>query len=94
MRSPRYRLRVPIRYRPEGESDWIAGVTENISRTGILLRGGRALPLDTSFEILFFLSSEAGSEILREGRVVRVVGASEAGGAPALGAIIDINPNS
>ena len=84
MRAPRYPLRIPVRYRPVGGSTWVRGVTENISRTGILLRTGQLLPLDTPMEIQFFLSSEGG--VVCEGRVTRTV--FELGDTPAIGATI------
>ena len=35
-RSLRYRVRIPVRYRVAGVSDWEVGLTQDISRTGLL----------------------------------------------------------
>ena len=35
-RSLRYRVRIPVRYRVAGTSEWEVGMTEDISRTGVL----------------------------------------------------------
>ena len=84
MRAPRYSLRVPLRYRPLGEATWTDGTTENISRTGVLVRSGRQLPLNTSLEIQFFLSSY--ERVACSGTVVRT--AVELGEGAGLGATI------
>jgi DNA-binding NarL/FixJ family response regulator len=36
-RSLRYRVRIPVRYRVAGVSEWEVGLTEDISRTGVLV---------------------------------------------------------
>jgi hypothetical protein len=38
IRAPRKPLRVPVSYRIGAESHWRYGTTENLSRTGVLLR--------------------------------------------------------
>jgi signal transduction histidine kinase/CheY-like chemotaxis protein len=35
-RAPRFKLHIPIRYRPVGQQSWRKGTTENISRSGLL----------------------------------------------------------
>jgi hypothetical protein len=84
MRAPRYQLRIPLRYRPLGESTWTHGATENISRTGVLVRSKRILPPNTSLEIQFLLSSD--EEVACSGTVVRTAG--ELGESAGLGAVI------
>ena len=84
MRAPRYPLRIPLRYRPFGDSVWTDGTTENISRTGVLFRSGRVVPPNTSLEIQFFLSSD--ERVVCHGTVVRT--APELGEAAGLGATI------
>ena len=37
--APRVPIRTRVRYREPGDGDWIEGLTENISRSGILFRG-------------------------------------------------------
>ena len=86
MRAPRYSLRVPLRYRPLGEATWTDGTTENISRTGILVRSSRLLPPNTSLEIQFFLSSH--ERVACNGTVVRTAGEPGEGEGAGLGATI------
>ena len=59
-RAPRFDLRVPVRYRASGGDDWHAGSTENMSRTGLLFRADRLLPVSTPIEMLVTLPMRAG----------------------------------
>jgi hypothetical protein len=42
-RAPRFQIGIPVRYRAATDEDWQAGTTENISRSGMLMRAGRRL---------------------------------------------------
>lgn len=42
-RAPRYLIQAPLQYRVRGERTWQAGVTHNISDSGILFVGDREL---------------------------------------------------
>jgi PilZ domain len=74
-RIERFPLRLPIRYRTAGASQWAHGTTENINGQGVLVRGDVVPsvhdPLDFRFEV------EVGpnrSEVACHGAVVRTVG--------------------
>jgi hypothetical protein len=75
-RIERFPLRLHIRYRAVGASQWVHGITENISAQGVLVRGGvvPALhdPLDFRFEVGI---GRNRSEVACRGAVVRTVGA-------------------
>ena len=43
-RPQRVDVQVPVRYRRRGDEPWSIGRTENLSRTGVLIRGVRLLP--------------------------------------------------
>jgi len=66
---------MPIRYRVSGESAWGEGVTENISRSGVLFRGQRLLKEGTSVDMSFVLPVEvaggARAEVSCRGHIVR-----------------------
>ena len=77
-RAPRYRLRIPLRYRPYGDDQWRDGRTENISRSGVLFRADHLMPLQTPIEMLLALPAEMGggdeaATVICRGRVVRTV---------------------
>ena len=82
MRAPRFRLCLPIQYRPAGAPEWHPGTTLNISRSGVLFRctrskaheDERALTAEVPVEIKILLSgSPAGvGELTCEGWIVRL----------------------
>src|SRR3954453_552891 len=73
-RAERSAIPIAILYRSPGELDWQPGLTENISRSGVLFRADRRLEPDTPLEMMLdvpevvALPATAG---LRRGRVVR-----------------------
>ena len=73
-RIERFPLRLPIRYRAVGASQWSHGTTENISAQGVLVRGGVVPavrdPLDFRFEVGI---GSARSEVACRGAVVRTI---------------------
>lgn len=52
-RAERHDLRVPLRYRLEGNEDWHAGEAINMSETGILFSSEQMIELETRLEITF-----------------------------------------
>ena len=82
-RATRFDVPVPLRYRLAGTAAWSEGRIENISRSGLLFRVERPLPVDTPVEMTFALPvGPTGRDLLCRGRVVRTVpGAGVAGQA-------------
>ena len=75
-RAERYAIPIAILYRSPGEPDWQPGMTENISRSGVLFRADRQLEPNTPLEIMLDLPTivaAASGTALRRGRVVRAV---------------------
>ena len=91
-RAPRYPIQVPLRYRRSGESDWIEGTTENISRSGVLFRGDRDLAAGNHVEMTIRLPAVVyagpGGEVLCSGAIVRCEPATATSGPLLLAARI------
>jgi hypothetical protein len=81
-----------MKYRPMGEGEWREGITENISRSGVLFRAPDLLAPDTPIEMRVALpvgaSPDLFSEVVCSGRLVRTVSAAGAERRPALAAAI------
>lgn len=75
-----------MRYRRAGEPAWHSGVTENMSRSGVLFRSDGAIDVNAEITMNFLLPVEtlgrAGGEVRCHGRAVRVV--EHPGEPPAL----------
>ena len=75
-RERRVRHRVAVQFRISSNYVWIDGMTENISRTGLLFRSpkpievGSAIELD--FEMPVEISGGGNARVLCEGKVVRL----------------------
>jgi hypothetical protein len=70
-RAVRHDLRLPLRYRCEGDQEWIPGETINISESGLLFSTDKLLEVDARLEITFQTS---GPPLLqRSTRVAKVV---------------------
>lgn len=71
-RALRHELRIPLRYRLEGQQDWVQGESINMSESGILFSSNNMLEVDSLLEITFQTS---GSPLLqsstRQAMVVR-----------------------
>lgn len=71
-RAVRHELRIPLRYRLEGNLDWCPGEAINMSESGILFSSNEMLEVDTRVEITFQTS---GNPLLqsstRQAQVVR-----------------------
>ena len=88
-RAPRFALHLPLRYRTIGESGWHDGLTENISRSGVLFRAKDLLQVSTPVEMTFALPlANLGPEVLCRGQVVRTVPPSGPSDRPAVAATI------
>ena len=91
-RAQRYKMELPLRYRPIGEAQWRDGVTENISRSGLLFRVAESLPTAVQLEISMVLPPEiaglASAEVVCRGEIVRSVAAESAAMTPSLAAKI------
>jgi hypothetical protein len=77
VRARRFPLRLALRYRAVGERHWHRGVTENVSCSGVLLRGRRIPQPASMLELLLpvprQLAGEAQLIVLCRGRIARVV---------------------
>ena len=91
-RARRFNLHLPLRYRVVGEQGWLAGTTENISRSGVLFRAQELLAPSAQVEINLLLPAEiaglAATEVVCRGEVVRTVEGEGRGVNPALAAKI------
>jgi PilZ domain-containing protein len=89
-RAERYAIPIAILYRSPGELDWQPGLTENISRSGVLFRADRRLEPNTPLEMLLdlptLIAAPASGTSLRRGRVVRAIAPSIIEDRPAVAA--------
>ncbi len=92
VRAQRFQLHLPLRYRRLGETQWHAGTTENISRSGMLFRADDVLQPNSQLEINLVLPTEiaglSGTEVVCRGEVVRTVDRQGDTMSPALAARI------
>src|SRR5262245_20901316 len=76
-RAERFAIPIAILYRSPGEMEWQPGLTENISRSGILFRADRHIapntPLELMLEVPTIVAASASGTALRRGRVVRAM---------------------
>lgn len=73
-RGQRFTLQLPVRFRADGDTDWCMGTTENVSRSGVMIRAGSAPATDARVSLLIVLPSIGSATIgclLGHGRVVR-----------------------
>lgn len=73
-RARRFSIQMSMRYRVSGEGKWRAGITENISSSGVLFLGDHFAPLNTQIEMSLSLpaeSSECPAELVCRGVIVR-----------------------
>jgi CheY-like chemotaxis protein len=91
-RAQRFKLQLPLKYRPIGEEAWRAGTTENISRSGLLFRAEELIPANVQLEINLVLPAEiaglSAAEVVCRGEVVRTIEAETPSMNPALAAKI------
>lgn len=94
MRANRFPLGLPVRYRRANQSEWSVGNTENISRSGALVRVAAAVQLDPQAELevrLVLPPAAAGerAEIACRGRVVRTVSPTDVWSWPGFAMAIE-----
>ena len=91
-RAPRFPMQLPVHYRLAGETMWRYGTTENISRSGVLIRTDQQLEpnvhLEFSVELPTSVFGMAATEILCRGEVVRQANAAGEDPSPLLAARI------
>jgi hypothetical protein len=79
-RAPRFAVDLPVRYRAAADADWQEAVTENISRSGVLLRAPRQLRPRTAIELVIKVPSPVPGappeDVTCLGDVVRTAGAN------------------
>ena len=75
-RARRLKLNSPIRYRGKNLSTWYEGVMQNISQSGVMFHGPQQLPanalVDLIFEMPEEISGQKNSNVLCQGRLIRV----------------------
>jgi hypothetical protein len=75
-RARRLNVTLPIRYRGKNLSTWYEGTIQNISQSGLLFNGPQALPANALLEMIFQMpeeiSGQKNSNVLCQGRVIRV----------------------
>jgi len=71
----------PVRYRVKNLGTWNEGTIENLSQSGVLLRGGQRFPENTLVEMIFEMpeeiSGQKNSKVLCQGRIIRMKAAKE-----------------
>jgi PilZ domain-containing protein len=75
-RERRLQHRVAVQFRTSSKYVWIDGMTENISRSGLLFRSPKAIEAGAAIELDFDMpqeiTGEGSARVLCEGKVVRV----------------------
>jgi hypothetical protein len=94
VRAPRFPLNLNVRYRQVGQSSWQTGRTENISRSGVLVRTEESVNVDAEVELRVELpptpsEKKESAQIVCHGRVVRTVSESEGWLEPGYAVAID-----
>jgi len=74
-RARRLKLHTPVRYRVKNLGTWHEGILENLSQSGVLLRGPQHFPENTLVEMVFEMpeeiSGQKNSTVLCQGRIIR-----------------------
>ena len=93
MRAPRFPLHLSVRYRRVGDRQWRRGETENISRSGVLIRGEDPLEIDATVELMVALAvrrtAATGGEVQCSGRVVRTISPASGQSLPGSAVLIE-----
>lgn len=74
LRAQRFCLHLPVEYRPIGDATWREGLTENISRSGMLFSAEEPILPQVECEFRLHLLVTRPAEILCRGRIVRCSG--------------------
>ncbi len=80
-RARRLRSSLPVRYRGKNLSTWYEGKIQNISQSGVWFYGPQQLPANALVEMIFEMpediSGQKNSNVLCQGRLIRVRDAGE-----------------
>lgn len=80
-RAARFQVRLHLRYRAGGDTQWRSGLTENISRSGLLFRARDPVEPSTRLDMRLTLpgtpAGEQTSQVCCGGSIVRVAGPAE-----------------
>lgn len=71
VRAIRHELHIPLRYRLEGQNDWMLGEAINMSESGLLFSSNELLEVDARLQITFQTSEIP--MVKSSTRIVRVV---------------------
>ena len=93
LRALRFQARLMTRYRTPGSVDWHDGVTENLSRSGVLFRSICPLqpktPIDMYLTLPTGTAEGSGPRLRCQGKIVRVQPPETAGMLPRVAAAVD-----
>jgi hypothetical protein len=91
-RAHRFAIELPLRYREKGTTEWLEGITMNISASGVLFRCAAGMEPRTALDLALVLPvtipGEAGAEIVCHGMVVRNALANDGAEAAVLAATV------
>ena len=80
-RARRLRLSIPVRYRGKNLNTWYEGTIQNISQTGVLFHGPQDMPAGALLELIFempeLISGQKNSNVLCQGKLIRVKDAAD-----------------
>ncbi len=80
-RARRIKLQTPVRYRVKNLGTWYEGIIENLSQSGVLVRGAQQFPDNTLVEMVFEMPEEISgqkiSSVLCQARLIRSKESSE-----------------
>jgi PilZ domain len=76
-RAQRFPIRMQVRFRPGGETEWRIGMVENISISGLLFRAEATVDIhvivEMEFELPVVVPGLPGAQVVCRGEVVRTV---------------------
>ena len=82
-RARRIKMDAVVRYRVKNLGSWTEGIIENLSQSGVLLKGAQRFPENTLVEMVFEMpeeiSGQKNSKVLCQGRVIRMKDPREEG---------------
>jgi len=75
-RARRIKMEAAVRYRVKNLGSWSEGIIQNLSQSGVLLKGAQRFPENTLVEMVFEMpeeiSGQKNSKVLCQGRVIRM----------------------
>lgn len=82
-RARRIKMDTPVRYRVKNLGTWNDGTIQNLSQSGVLLCGPQRFPENTLVEMVFEMpeeiSGQKNSNVLCQGRIIRMKPTKEQG---------------